>query len=82
MTSTLKQPHTIPYRYYRAWWRECPECGYRMLDAMPLHVTFHCVNGCRAIMHQAPQGTAPDVESVTEWATCGVDAVCDDHRDA
>ena len=72
-------PHPIPHRHYRAWVRTCPTCGHR--ETSPLLLTIHiaCPNGC-GTMGQGPQGTAPDIDTVTEWLTCGIDAVCSDHR--
>ena len=72
-------PHPIPHRYHRAWARHCDTCGHRELSTLLLTIHIACPNGC-GTMDQAAQHAAPDVETVTEWLTCGIDAVCPTHR--
>lgn len=73
--------HAVPARWYRAWYRECRECGSRLLSDLLLTIHVRCPNGC-GTMAQADQGAAPDVETVTEWRGCLPGGwQCEEHRD-
>lgn len=77
------QPHAVPHRRYVAWRRTCLTCGHRYMSDLLLTFRIQCPNGC-GVMSQAPQNSAPDIETVTEWATCyGGDPqryCCPEHR--
>ena len=72
--------HAIAHRYYRAWERSCNSCGMKVMSDLLLTIHLQCPNGCGK-MQQAKQNTPPDIETVTEWLTCGIDAVCPEHRE-
>lgn len=79
-TETSTIPHAVPYRFHRAWWRTCFSCNTRTLSDLLLTIHIRC-NRCGERMSQPPQGTPPDVDTVTEWLPCTEDGYrCPDHR--